>query len=32
MVCINCKSRQLFKIVEIGKQPLSGFLLKKNII
>ena len=30
MVCINCKSRQLFKIVEIGKQPLSGFFYSKK--
>ena len=30
MVCINCKNRQLFKIVEIGKQPLSGFFYSKK--
>ena len=30
MICKNCKSKKLTKIVTIGKQPLSGFFYSKR--
>ena len=30
MKCKNCKKRSLKKVVEIGKQPLSGFFYSKK--
>lgn len=30
MKCKNCKKNSLFKVVEIGKQPLSGFFYSKK--
>jgi hypothetical protein len=30
MICKNCKKKKLFKIVKIGKQPLSGFFYSKK--
>tara|TARA_S200000501_G_scaffold285652_1_gene269967 strand:+ start:450 stop:1706 length:1257 start_codon:yes stop_codon:yes gene_type:complete len=30
MICKNCKNKKLSKIVEIGKQPLSGFFYSKK--
>ena len=31
MICKNCKKRKVYKVVKLGKQPLSGFFynLKK---
>ena len=31
MICKNCKSKRLKKIVKIGKQPLSGFFYSKKM-
>ena len=30
MLCKNCRSKKLDKVVELGKQPLSGFFYKKK--
>ena len=30
MKCKNCKKKSLSKVVEIGKQPLSGFFYSKK--